>query len=105
MSVNAAKLSSARDRLGLKNMDIAVAMGVSEATVSRWMTGERTPLMHNLRRLADILGEQVGNLTDDTGGPKTALRQAIDNGLDQIPEAQQETILAVIASMKAARMP
>lgn len=100
MSVNASKLSSARDRLGLKNMEIAVALGVSEATVSRWMTGERTPLMHHLRRLADLLQESVGNLTDDESAPKTALRQAIDDALNEIPESQQEVILALLAGMR-----
>jgi len=100
MSVNHLKLSAARDRLGLSNMDIATALDVSEATVSRWMTGERTPLMHNLRRLADLLNESVGNLTDDTGTPRTALRQAIDDALADIPENQQEVVLALLTSMK-----
>jgi len=100
MTVNASKLSSARDRLGLKNIEIAEALGVSEATVSRWMTGERTPLMKHLRLLADILREQVGNLTDDSGPAKTGLRQAIDNELDGLGEAQQQVILALLAGMK-----
>ena len=103
MSVNASKLSSARDRLGLKNIEIADALGVSEATVSRWMTGERTPLMQHLRRLADMLRESIGNLTDDTSEPKTALRQAIDDALDATPEDQQELFLALISNKFGAK--
>ena len=81
-----------------------MALGVSEATVSRWMTGERTPLMQHLRRLADLLREQVGNLTDDSGPPpKTDVRQAIDNALNEIPESQQQVILALLSSFKPAR--
>jgi transcriptional regulator with XRE-family HTH domain len=100
MPVNASKLRAARDRLGLENLDIATAMGVSEATVSRWMNGKRTPLVNHLHRLADILQEQVGNLMDDSGPAKTQLLQAIQDGAADLPEESQEALLAVIASMR-----
>lgn len=47
---------------GLKQKDIAIALGLDQTTVSAWENGKAEPTLFNLRRLADILGVTPGDL-------------------------------------------
>jgi transcriptional regulator with XRE-family HTH domain len=45
--------------------ELALAMDVDQAAVSRWETGETKPLRKTHQRLADILGCTVDDLLAD----------------------------------------
>ena len=40
---------------GMKQKDLADALGVSEVTVSRWLSGERNPSMETVEKIANAL--------------------------------------------------
>ena len=40
---------------GMKQKDLADALGVSEVTVSRWLSGERKLSMETVEKIADVL--------------------------------------------------
>lgn len=40
---------------GMKQKDLADALGVSEVTVSRWLSGERNPSMRTVEKIANAL--------------------------------------------------
>ena len=42
--------------LGMTQRDFAAMLGVSEVTVSRWLSGERNPSIETLSKIADALG-------------------------------------------------
>ena len=42
--------------LGMTQRDLAARLGVSEVTVSRWLSGERNPSIETLSKIADALG-------------------------------------------------
>lgn len=42
--------------LGMTQRDFAARLGVSEVTVSRWLSGERNPSIETLSKIADALG-------------------------------------------------
>lgn len=51
---------------GLKQKQIAVDLGVSEGTISKWINREATVPTVYLRRFADVLGIDVGELIPST---------------------------------------
>lgn len=53
------------DTRRLTGTAIAVAMGVSQATVSRWLNGHRRPTETHLRLLAKALGVPYKSLIDN----------------------------------------
>lgn len=61
---------------GVKGRDLARTIGVSEVSVSRYASGERTPRMGTIIRIAEYLETIPETLcADDTGenSPETAL--------------------------------
>lgn len=71
-----ANLATARADAGMKQLDVAQALGVDSQYVSRWERGKVMPTLANLHRLAEVLGRDVGwFFTDHT-----------TNG-DTVPEA------------------
>lgn len=50
------KIREFRERAGLSQRELAQALGIDPSAVSLWETGKNSPTVHNLRRLADILG-------------------------------------------------
>lgn len=54
-----ANLSAARAAAGMKQLDVAQALGVDSQYVSRWERGKVMPTMANLHRLADVFGRDV----------------------------------------------
>ena len=50
------KIREFRERARLSQRELAQALGVDPSAVSLWETGKNEPTVHNLRRLADILG-------------------------------------------------
>jgi len=64
------RIKSQREKLKLKNMDIADALGVDKSTVSNWITGHRRPeAPETLAQLAEVLKTSVDYLTGKTDNP------------------------------------
>jgi transcriptional regulator with XRE-family HTH domain len=61
-------LIQARQReLGMRSVDLARAIGTTEATVSRWVHGRSRPAASNLERLATALGLPHAHLVEAAG--------------------------------------
>lgn len=62
----ARKLTETRKAAGLSISDVSRRMPeVSRATVGHWFTGERQPLMDNLKRLCEILDVSLASVIAD----------------------------------------
>lgn len=57
------RIKRARDARGLTQMELAVQMGVTVGTISRWETGANPPDMKRLLQIAETLGESVDYFT------------------------------------------
>ncbi len=97
----AVALQRARERdPDLNQAKLAALVGVSEATVARWLNGTRTPLMESLKKLADALSVQVTELVDEGPAPRTGVLQAILDEAGHMSEAEQQALLAFIRSRR-----
>lgn len=70
MSVLAARLRSARTEAGLSQAQLAEAAGVTQAHVSQWESGRRTPHIDSLVKLADALDVSLDWLAGRTTTPQ-----------------------------------
>lgn len=57
-----------REAVGMRQYELAARMGVKQASVCAWESGENYPSAENLMKLADIFGVTV----DEVLGRKTA---------------------------------
>ena len=48
---------------GIKQKWLAEKMGVSEVTISNWVTEKSSPSKKNLEKLGDLLGVSINELT------------------------------------------
>lgn len=56
------RIKEIRIALGMTQSELAVKMGVSQATIGMWETGARMPRASKLQKLAKILGCTVSDL-------------------------------------------
>ena len=82
VDVVAANIRAEAARRGLYQGDIASALGLQQATISkRWRGGRAWPL-EDLPTVADVLGVSVAYLvTDNSGTPSIELRPRQDSNL------------------------
>ncbi len=68
MEVNRVKIKELRVAAGLKQVDLAKAMNVSQSTVAGWETGECYPSAQRIPALAKALGVKIQELfvSDET---------------------------------------
>lgn len=59
------RIAAARKARGWSQAELARQMGVTEATVSRWESGDRSPNWFTARKLARTLGCASAALEDD----------------------------------------
>lgn len=59
MSEMPRKIRELRKRLRMGQTEFADQMGVSQGTVSKWETGEDSPRVENIAKLAELAGESV----------------------------------------------
>ena len=62
------KLRNARVSAGLSVSDVMRELGVSDAAVYQWETGQTQPKVANLVKLAKLYGCSVDDLIDDERG-------------------------------------
>ena len=60
-------VKSAREKRGMTQQDIAVALDIDQSTVSLWESGKTSPRAKLLPKLAQILGCTVDELLADDG--------------------------------------
>lgn len=56
------KIRQARERAGMSQRELALAIGVDPSAISLWETGRNGPTISNLYKLASILGVEPGSL-------------------------------------------
>lgn len=59
-----AKIRQLREQLGMSQRQLAAALGLDPSAVCLWESGKTVPTIHNLYRLADILGCDARDLLD-----------------------------------------
>ena len=62
--VNTARMKYAMARAGMRQRDLARAIGSSEVTISRYVNGERNPRIAILKNICVALGVSMEYLTD-----------------------------------------
>jgi transcriptional regulator with XRE-family HTH domain len=96
----AAKLVAARKAAGLSITDVSRRMPeVSRATVGHWFTGERQPLMDNLRKLCAVLDISLASLEADDPDFAQSPREKLLLKLSR--ESSPETLEAILAVLAA----
>lgn len=66
------RIKAARERLGLRQEDLAERMNVRAITVSRWERGRFLPEVADFRRLADVLGVSMDGLVPSSDEQQAA---------------------------------
>ena len=56
------KIRLFREKAGMSQRELATAIGVSQAAVAQWETGAAQPTLDNLRKAAEALGCNPGDL-------------------------------------------
>ncbi len=93
------RLAVLRKRAGLSQDDLGERMGVAQATIQRWESGNREPKFEQLFRLAEELGVSVGELLNTDlmlpVGPKLYVKGEVAAGVWKAalekPEDEWET--------------
>lgn len=98
-----------RQKLKIRNIDIAEKLGVNKSTVSNWIIGHRTPESQTLSNLAEVLNTSVDYLTGKTDNPlptdKTInIRELLENrdleyDGEIITDQQRETFLHILETI------
>ncbi len=78
------KITEARKKKGMSQIDLADAMSVSRQSVSKWETGESNPEISKLSQLAEILGVSLDwLLSNDEEESKQSNSYATNNSYTQ----------------------
>lgn len=56
------KIRALREAKGISQRELAEALGVDQSAVSNWERGKAEPTAFNIRRIADLLGVEPGDL-------------------------------------------
>lgn len=98
----ARKLRDARDRAGVTNRYLAARIGVTEGALSLWFSGKRTPIVDNLKQLAELLGVEMAELwTGPEAVPTAPPVRALVDIANSLTPSQQEALLALAKTMQA----
>lgn len=87
-------IRTARLRLGLKQSNVAEALGVEDATFSRIETGAQLPSLERLDEIAKILQVSIATLVRDAGG-SDAFSELLLDAVTDLPPREKEYIYAL----------
>lgn len=76
---------------GISQQTLANAIGVTEASVSFWLSGRKYPTPGKVQKIADYLGVRKSRLIDKQDGPTTRAEQ-IAAKLERLTENQLNII-------------
>ena len=68
-TLNITRLIECRKKLGITKQEAAKRMEMSQPAYVRYESGERTPSIHIIRTMADVLRTSEAYLTDQTDDP------------------------------------
>lgn len=97
-------IKMARTRAGLTIEHVAEVCGVEPVTVSRWESGDRSPSISILARIASMAGVEPGALLVEDGDPRPAVPSDAAEVLELIGgmgEARRATAVAVLRALAA----
>lgn len=69
-------LATLRKKRGLTQEELAAILGVTTSAVGNWEAGLRRPRYENLRRLAQVLGVTIDDLTFPTASTERGEKRA-----------------------------
>lgn len=55
-------ITDRRAAMGITQRELAQMLGISQSTVAMWETGERSPKIHMIPKLAQVLGCTIDEL-------------------------------------------
>jgi len=68
-SLDRTRLINCREKLGITKQEAAKRMQMSQPAYLRYESGERTPSIHVIQVMADVLGTSVAYLTGQADNP------------------------------------
>lgn len=97
-----AKLRVALERADITARDLANRLRVDESTVSLWLSGQRTPRVKNLEKIAKALGVEMAKLWDGPQAtPANKAQQSVMDDMNHLDDAQQEAVAALVRAMRS----
>ena len=109
IELNRARLTECRERLGLSKREAAKRMSMSQPAYLRYESGERTPSIHVVQTMADVLSTSVDYLlgnTNDNSPDSFLIRYSDDPILFKIiqnyknDESTRERMMAYFNKLK-----
>ena len=109
IELNRARLTECRERLGLSKREAAKRMSMSQPAYLRYESGERTPSIHVVQTMADVLSTSVDYLlgtTNDNSPDRFLIRYSDDPILFKIiqnyknDESTRERLMAYFNKLK-----
>jgi transcriptional regulator with XRE-family HTH domain len=109
IELNRARLTECRERLGLSKREAAKRMNMSQPAYLRYESGERTPSIHVVQTMADVLSTSVDYLlgnNDDDSPDSFIIRYSDDPILFEIiqnyknDESTRERLMAYFNKLK-----
>ena len=109
IELNRARLTECRERLGLSKRETAKRMNMSQPAYLRYESGERTPSIHVVQTMADVLSTSVDYLlgnTNDNSPDSFLIRYSDDPILFKIiqnyknDESTRERLMAYFNKLK-----
>jgi transcriptional regulator with XRE-family HTH domain len=95
----AARIGALIDASPYLPADVARELGVDKSSVSRWITGTRTPSMQNLIDLAALLGVEVTDFWEGQQAyPSTPEQRLMLEKMASMTPEQQQALLAFVAA-------
>lgn len=64
-----ARLTECRKKLGITKIEAAKRMNMAQPTYVRYESGDRSPAIHVIQTMADVLGTSVAYLTGQSDNP------------------------------------
>lgn len=104
MSILSKNIAAAIADSGMTARQVAKELGMHESTVSLWISGERSPRVKALVRLAKVLGKEVAELWEGPEAvPATPEQAAMVEEMNHLTPEQQQALLATARSMRTVR--
>lgn len=109
-TLNRERLTQCRKNLGITKQEAAKRMQMSQPAYLRYESGERTPSIHVIKIMADVLNTSAAYLTNETDSPAPdtyIIKSAVEPELFQFVEVyrnadqeMKERLLAYAQKLK-----